>query len=233
MADIIQIRRDTSTNWTSVNPILASGEMGFETNTRKFKFGDAVTRWNVLPYALDTANQETFSGVATVNFGSTLTDEATLVITGLGSYTWETYTTALNIDGIICSYQVPVGTTAIQGRRLKINGVSVSSVVQTVLAGGPQNVFFYLAFGGTTVSLQATESGFVKLSRRYRLPFVQTITAAQAVNTPIAQNMYDYKFVNPIYVNPGEWIQVVKHAIGTVGTSGTIAHIVTFDYSWE
>lgn len=50
MTKIIQ-RHDTSTNWTSVNPILALGEMGIETDTNKFKFGDGVTNWTALAYA--------------------------------------------------------------------------------------------------------------------------------------------------------------------------------------
>ena len=102
-----------------------------------------------------------------------------------------------------------------------------------MLFRSPQTRLFYLAFGGTTVSLQATESNFVKLARRIRLPFVQNITTNQAVNTMISQNFYDYKFVNPVYVNPGEWVQVVEHAFGTVGTTGTVAHVIAFDYTWE
>lgn len=50
MADIIQIRRDTAANWTSVNPILAQGEMGLETDTNKVKFGDGATAWASLGY---------------------------------------------------------------------------------------------------------------------------------------------------------------------------------------
>ena len=46
----IQLRRDTSTNWTSTNPVLASGEPAFETDTGKFKIGDGVTAYNSLPY---------------------------------------------------------------------------------------------------------------------------------------------------------------------------------------
>ena len=46
----IQLRRDTSTNWSTVNPVLKSGEPGYETNTGKLKFGDGVTAWNGLPY---------------------------------------------------------------------------------------------------------------------------------------------------------------------------------------
>jgi hypothetical protein len=50
MSSRIQIRRDTAANWTSANPILAQGEMGFETNTLKFKIGDGSTDWLTLPY---------------------------------------------------------------------------------------------------------------------------------------------------------------------------------------
>jgi hypothetical protein len=51
MATKIQLRRDTAANWTTNNPTLALGEMGIETDTRKFKFGDGTTAWNTLPYA--------------------------------------------------------------------------------------------------------------------------------------------------------------------------------------
>jgi hypothetical protein len=46
----IQIRRGTSTDWSSVNPTLAAGEIGFETNTKKIKVGDGTTAWNSLSY---------------------------------------------------------------------------------------------------------------------------------------------------------------------------------------
>ncbi len=46
----LQFRRDTSTNWTSANPVLASGEMGIELDTRRFKIGDGCLSWNNLPY---------------------------------------------------------------------------------------------------------------------------------------------------------------------------------------
>ena len=50
MAQQIQFRRDTAANWTSVNPILAIGELGLETNTGQFKIGDGVTAWSSLSY---------------------------------------------------------------------------------------------------------------------------------------------------------------------------------------
>lgn len=47
----IQLRRDSANNWQGANPVLAEGEMGIETDTRKFKFGDGKTAWKKLPYA--------------------------------------------------------------------------------------------------------------------------------------------------------------------------------------
>jgi hypothetical protein len=47
----IQLRRGKAAFWASENPILHSGEPGYETNTRKWKVGDGVTPWNDLPYS--------------------------------------------------------------------------------------------------------------------------------------------------------------------------------------
>ena len=46
----IQIRRGTAAQWTSTNPVLASGELGAETDTNKIKCGNGSTAWNSLPY---------------------------------------------------------------------------------------------------------------------------------------------------------------------------------------
>jgi hypothetical protein len=52
MAYKIQIRRDTATNWTSVNPTLGQGELGYETTTGKLKVGDGVKTWTQLDYLI-------------------------------------------------------------------------------------------------------------------------------------------------------------------------------------
>ena len=53
----IQIRRGTSTEWTSVNPVLAGGEAGFESDTKKIKIGDGTSSWTALGYATVTPAQ--------------------------------------------------------------------------------------------------------------------------------------------------------------------------------
>ena len=55
MATKIQLRRDTSNNWSSNNPILSSGEIGYETDTRKIKVGNGSSAWNSLQYIASDA----------------------------------------------------------------------------------------------------------------------------------------------------------------------------------
>lgn len=45
----IQVRRGTAAQWTAANPILASGEIGFETDTGKIKVGNGSAAWGSLP----------------------------------------------------------------------------------------------------------------------------------------------------------------------------------------
>ena len=67
MTTRIKLRRDTATNWSSANPILALGEPGLETDTRKVKYGDGVTAWNTLQYAAGGAgDHQRESGARTV-----------------------------------------------------------------------------------------------------------------------------------------------------------------------
>jgi hypothetical protein len=68
----MQVRRGTASSWTSTNPTLAAGELGFETDTGKFKIGTGSSTWTGLAYATGlnaitylynaTAAQTTFSG---------------------------------------------------------------------------------------------------------------------------------------------------------------------------
>lgn len=53
MATRMQQRRGTSTQWTTANPILNAGEIGYETNTNKFKIGDGTNHWADLAYFID------------------------------------------------------------------------------------------------------------------------------------------------------------------------------------
>lgn len=50
MTTRIQLRRDTESNWDILDPALAEGEVGFETDTGKFKIGNGSDLWSELQY---------------------------------------------------------------------------------------------------------------------------------------------------------------------------------------
>jgi hypothetical protein len=56
--NLIQLRRGTATEWTTANPTLSVGEIGFETNTGKFKVGDGSAAWTALAYAASQPGHE-------------------------------------------------------------------------------------------------------------------------------------------------------------------------------
>jgi hypothetical protein len=69
----MQQRRGTAAQWISTNsgngPILNAGEIGYETDTNKFKIGDGTNHWLNLDYFIDA------NSTANPSFGSSITFE--------------------------------------------------------------------------------------------------------------------------------------------------------------
>ena len=98
MGQRIRTRRDTAAIWTSTNPILQAGELGFESNTNKLKIGDGVTAWATLAYL--QVGKTMLEGAAITN-GNVAITTALTVAHGLGQkpdivQTWLECVTASN-----------------------------------------------------------------------------------------------------------------------------------------
>lgn len=74
MADKILARRDTAATWTSVNPVLALGEIAFETDTAKIKFGDGTTAWTSLGYVAGLSDADVRAAVEAASDSNVFTD---------------------------------------------------------------------------------------------------------------------------------------------------------------
>lgn len=57
LKDKIRVRRDTTANFTSANPVLDVGEVSFDTTVKRFKVGDGSTAWTSLSYTDPNAMQ--------------------------------------------------------------------------------------------------------------------------------------------------------------------------------
>ena len=97
MAIRIQLRRDTAANWSSVNPVLANGEMGIETDTLKAKVGNGSAAWSSRPYMNVTPAELAELSQDAVN-------SAIVAGTGLDkTYNDESNTITLDIDSTVAT----------------------------------------------------------------------------------------------------------------------------------
>ena len=153
----IQVRRGTAAQWTSIDPVLEAGEIGFESDTNKFKFGNGTDDWSLLTYAapgytdfqntlddyLAVGLRGTANGVASLN-SSGKVPASELDITELSQDAVNTAITAGT--GITKTYDdnantitVAVDTTAIQARVTDVSDTEigylngVTSAIQTQL----------------------------------------------------------------------------------------------------
>ena len=103
----IQVRRGTSTDWSTVNPTLAAGEIGFESNTKKVKIGDGTTAWNSLDYissdvpVIDEIAQDAVNSALTMGSGlsKTYNDSAnTITLNNTGVLSFNTRTGSVTLS---------------------------------------------------------------------------------------------------------------------------------------
>lgn len=103
---VIQTRRDTAANWVTAQtaagatPLLVSGEVGFETDTGRFKVGNGSSLWGALPYFIQSDRVNLNATAKTAAYTLATTDYGTVVqMNGAFAFTVGT--------GL---YNAPVGT---------------------------------------------------------------------------------------------------------------------------
>jgi len=135
----IKLRRDTAANWTSVNPTLAVGEPGLETDTLKVKYGDGLNPWVNLPYP---TNYATVAAAGTLT-GTTLAPNV--------------YASSLTSVGTLVNLTV---TNPING---SISGNAATASVATAINGGISNQIPYQSGANTTafIAVPATPNTYL------------------------------------------------------------------------
>lgn len=146
---LIKIRRATSSEWLSANPVLALGELGADITLNRLKIGNGVSNWQALPFADDR------------RIVGTGLDRANTAITTV-------FSVAHNLgrapDAVEWSFECvnPIG------------GWSVGDRVYTVQTGQPNinanNTTLYVTMPATTTILFKTGTTSEALNRtRFRL----------------------------------------------------------------
>lgn len=244
MADVIIFqrhwqRRGTAAEWTSANPILADGEFGYETDTKKLKMGDGSTAWNSLVYRIDEAP---IDGTEYVR-----KDGAWASSSGSGGDSFSTTNYILREDfdrgfdistatgtSFVTNQALPVAYTANGGTATYASSVAggpgiISLETGTIATNGSVNCF---VTAGNRIVLGGGE---IRIRHRIRVPTLSdgtnTFTLVHGLRNVITGLASD--IVCAVYThgtNSGNWQLLTRSASTTTtvnGTAGPVANTWT------
>jgi len=165
---VLRHRRDTAANWTSNNPVMQAGQLGYETDTLKFKFGDGSTSWISLSYAAAVSTGGISDG-----------DKGDIVVSGSGA-TW-------TIDTGVVSTSKMGGDVTTAGKALLDDADATAQRVTLGLGSiATQNANAVSITGGTLTGVIVSTGAYSSninetLMRIVRKSTAGTITKGQAV----------------------------------------------------
>mgnify|MGYP006916080367 CR=1 FL=1 len=114
----IQIRRGTSEEWTSANPVLNEGEIGYDSTLHKLKVGDGENNWSDLPYCdvdvlevIDSLTSDSATAALSANQGRELKSQLDALSAGIPP--------GVTIIDNLTSTETTSALSANQGRELK------------------------------------------------------------------------------------------------------------------
>jgi hypothetical protein len=141
MATRMQQRRGSAAQWTAANPVLAAGEIGFETDTSKFKMGNGTSTWSQLVYfanateLTDAINSVVGMAPETLNTLSEISDAL-----GDNPDFLTLYATNTRVDTVVFNGEAALDTleTAVTGslsthvgNTLNVHGIANTSLLAT------------------------------------------------------------------------------------------------------
>ena len=171
MTSRLQNRRDTAANWTSNNPTLGAGEIGYETDTAKYKIGTGSTAWTSLAYAYTAGAQGTTGAQGAGAQGLTGSQGATGAqgttgttgggIAGFNAQTGTTYTlVAGDVNKLVTANNASAITITVP-----ISTFSANDVVNVQQIGAGQVTF--AAASGAVITSNGATSAAPKIRAQY------------------------------------------------------------------
>lgn len=170
----IRVRRDTGAEWATANPILASGELGIETDAASLrgKYGDGVTAWSALPYTelgqrpdFEAVQFDTAAAVDPVADGQLTwnADEGTLELGkgGISNY--------IGQETMVLCRNASNTTTILKGTAVMFAGTLGASGRLKVAPMVADGTFpGYVFFGVTDQAIPGGEDGYVSVFGKIR-----------------------------------------------------------------
>ena len=216
----IKLRRDTSTNFASKNPVLGAGEPAYETDTKKLKIGDGTTAYNSLTYfAGDSSTFEVVQPLKLVDGTLTLQiDEQTIqvqdgkLVANLGELGDEVNTLAGDVAGVQADI-LKKQNKLVSASPIEIKESTGLTVVGTPMSG---NDFVMDSISDTSYCLFPEK--YIGIGNEYQIKFttpsVKPTTYERVFDfgDPLCPQ-WDYETDNlSVWVEPQGWQPIISNA---------------------
>lgn len=122
----------TAVQWTSANPVLLAGEVGYESDTGKSKVGDGVKTWNELEYTgMNKVDKVDGKGLSTEDYTTVEKAKLAGIAAGANNYTHPSTHPVDMITGLGTAATKDVGKSA-----GNVVGVNPDGKIDSTLIGG-------------------------------------------------------------------------------------------------
>ncbi len=161
---LIQIRRGTASEWSSVNPTLSAGEWGYDTVTKRYKLGDGLTAWNSLLYSSIRPSSDDIVGVSGIgiSFSANSGVPVTISVTGIGSSQINNFNSSVSgflpVKSIFAGNNISVTPSGDNGFIISSSGTGIDNNTVKDLIGSTITGVSGIAFSYDNVGKTATIS---------------------------------------------------------------------------
>ena len=187
----LQVRRGSGELWTSVNPTLYAGEIGYETNTGKLKIGDGLTTWTSLDYVSVPLNSGHFIEGSGITIIYDTSSDANSFATWHIDEAW--------LDNFIANSSAAVNTEAVQ-----------DIIGANVVGGFGINSSYNDGSGDTTISATGLA-----------LRVDASTGIGVSTSTENSNNVYTVSVTGIAHTLVNDWTEAVQDTIGTNAGSST------------